>query len=63
MTIANQKQHRANRAAQHNADNDIFPKEEPGFSFVTGYTAWSFPYGTTIEEDDAAPSEDEALPF
>ena len=39
--------------------------DAPGFSFVAGCTAWGFPYGTPVEENEEDPDspEKEELPF
>lgn len=52
------------KKAQIQHQNDFFPEEDPGFSFVAGYTSWGFPYGTYEEdEEDTALLEEEDLPF
>ena len=63
MTEKHKKQHRSHYTARPNTDNDLFPDEDPGFSFIAGYTAWGFPYGTVAEGDDAVPAEDEEFSF
>lgn len=45
--------------------DNFFPEAYPGFSFVAGCTAWGFPYGTPVEENEEDPDspEKEELPF
>lgn len=67
MSKNKKRPRQANKAARKKQKNhdDFFPEEEPGFSFVAGYTSWGFPYGTLVEdeEEDTAPLKDEELPF
>lgn len=54
--------HRSGTSPQKNCDEFL---DAPGFSFVAGYTAWGFPYGTPVEENEEDPDspEKEELPF
>ena len=55
----------SNTAGKQQHRSDAFSSsDEPGFSFLAGYTSWGFPYGTLAEDEmESSPTEDEDLPF
>lgn len=49
-----------NRSKKKKNENLNFELEQDeSFSFIAGYTSWGFPFGTTWEETDVEPDEEE----